>query len=196
MARAVLHVSTDPLPVAIGLDTSFIVQVLDGRDPQNAEALAIYRRLVGGGVVGAVCRPVLRLEFWSAWTRAVRGLTHPDVRRLAREARETMRGQRELALAAGTPGSSESERHVRLAEGEQLLDLLLSYLPVTSVRLTDGLPLTARAQIVRWGLKPLDAVILAVADTVAEAVGGPAHLATMDADFTRVAGLHFWGVGQ
>ncbi len=194
MARATLHDPSDPLPPAIALDTSFVVKALNRRDPEHSRAYELYRQLVERAVVCAICWPILRLEFWYAWDRAVRDLSAEDLRALAREVREVLTGQGELALGEPAPATAEEKRSQRLREGEQLLYLLLSTFRVVRIRLTEQLLGDARAAIVASGLKPLDAVICAVARTVAGTTGAPPGVVSMDKDFRRAETFHVWGL--
>lgn len=194
MARATLHQLSDPLPPAIALDTSFVVKSLNRRDRDHDRAYDLYRRLVEDAVVCAICWPILRLEFWFAWDRAARHLSVDELQSLIREAREVLTGQGELTLAEPQPATSEGKRKFRLRQGERLLELLVSTLRVVRVRLTERLLEDARSVIVASGLKPLDAVVCAVALTVAETAGGAPSVAAMDTDFRQVQGLHLWGL--
>jgi predicted nucleic acid-binding protein len=194
LSRASLHSETDPLPPALAVDTSFLVKALNHRDPQQMRAHALYERLVTEGTVCAFCEPILRLEFWAAWSKAVGDLSPTGLQELAREVREMLTGQHELGLFSALPRSPSEERSRRLDEGEKLFEMMLSPLRITRVRLTRALLARARKQIVGWGLKPLDAVVAGVAGSIADAVGGPPHVVTMDTDFGKVDGLHVWGL--
>ncbi len=194
MGRAILHDPPDPLPPAIALDTSFLVKVLNQRDPQSRRAYQLYEGLVRQGAVCAICWPILRLEFWFAWDRAVNALSARELEALAREVRAVLTGEAELELRGPKPATPEAARDHRLGEGERLLDVLLSTLRVARMRLTGALLDEARAIIVSSGLKPLDAVVCAVARQAAEATGTPPSVISLDGDFRRVDGLHVWGL--
>lgn len=194
MAQAVLHASSDPLPPAIALDASFVVKALNRRDRDHGRAYALYQRLVGEAVVAAICWPILRLEFWYAWERAVGDLSPTELDALTREVREAVTGKGELALRWPTPGTAVEKRGHRFREGERLLDLLLSFLRVTRVRLTEQLLEEAKAVIVESGLRPLDAMVCGVALMVTRVTGSDPSIATLDNDFRRAARFHVWGL--
>jgi len=171
-----------------------VIKALNRRDPDHNRAYQLYRQLVEGAVVCAVCWPVLRLEFWYAWDRAVGDLSAEALGALAREVREVVTGQGELALEEPEPATDEEKRSYRLGEGEQLLGLLLTTFRVVRVRLTEQLLGDARMTIVSSGLKPLDAMVCAVARTLSEATGGPPSIVSFDKDFRRARGFHVWGL--
>lgn len=77
--------------------------------------------------------------------------------------------------------------------GEALLEYWLARLRLGRVRLTYALLDRARTNMMLWGLKSHDALWLAVAQTVAQQVGGPPSIATTDSDFDVMQGIEVWG---
>ena len=194
MGRGKLKDPSDALPPTIALDTSFVVKVLNRRDQQHARAYELYWRLVEEDTVCALCWPVFQLEFWFAWDSAVRDLDPSELQRLTREVRETLTGQGELTLAGPQPRTAVERRAERLGEGERLLSLLLATLRIVRIRLTNDLLDRSRGLIVGSGLKPLDAVVGAVALATAQVTGTPPSVATFDNDFRRASGFEIWGL--
>lgn len=194
MGRATLKDPTDALPPAIALDTSFVVKALHRRDRQHARAYELYRRLVEEDTVCAVCWPVFQLEFWFAWDSAVRDLDPRELQRLTREVRETLTGQGELTLGGPKPRTPVERRAERLGEGERLLSLLLTTLRIARVRLTNELLPQARDLVVGSGLKPLDAVVCALAAALARVTGTAPSVLSSDRDSRRASGFEIWGL--
>jgi predicted nucleic acid-binding protein len=77
---------------------------------------------------------------------------------------------------------------------ERLVYEQLSLLRSVRFRLTKPLLAMARNEMVLSGLRSHDAVVVAVARTLAEQLGIGPHLATVDRDFRRVDDLHVWGL--
>jgi hypothetical protein len=80
-------------------------------------------------------------------------------------------------------------------EGDRLLQLLLSSMRITRRPLTRELLARSRGAIVEFGLKPMDATVVALSDQLGEIVGERPCVATMDTDFKSVTGLNIWGLG-
>lgn len=178
----------------MALDASFVVRSLNRSEPGHARAYDLYRRLIDSETVCAVCRHLLRLEFWSAWSKATRDLTPQQYTDLAREMRERLTGQGELPVDVPRFRQEAQRRHYYLEQADNLFDMFLASLNIVDIKLSRDLLQRSRRVMASAGLQPLDAVVCAIAERLATLMHLEPAVVSFDRDFRRVEGLHIWGL--
>jgi len=83
-------------------------------------------------------------------------------------------------------------RELLVASGGELLTMWLDPLRLVRFGLTKSLLGAAGQNEIDWDLRSHDAVVLAVAQSLAESLGGDPHLTSVDKDFDKIEGLHVW----
>lgn len=156
----------------------------------------MYSRLVEQQTVCAFCPPILTLEFWYAWQRAVRDLNATELAAMLREVRELLSRQSELPLETSkSPRRDAAAQRGEIIEaGENLLTLLLEGLTTTKLSMTNSLLAEARDAVIASGVKPLDAVVVAVSRRIGDLLAVEPHVISLDRDFAKVPGIHVWGL--
>lgn len=171
MAPAIEHLfSEEPLPAAVVLDADFVVSVLHEGEEFHADCLRFATRLFEEGVPIIYCQ-LLRLEFLSGWQAAIKRRGIPLD--LMREARRSQRSR------------PDHERLYRL--GDRYLASFLQMFDRYEVRLSARLQDLARRFMAEYGLKPMDACLVASAVRA-----GVSDIASLDRDFRPVDDIHLW----
>lgn len=192
MAGAIVHGASDDLPVLIWADTSFLFAVCNSLDPGHLPAWALYERIRAAGVPILICKPLLQLEFWSALRTLARSLKPRQVERLIYETELRLGGPQTLRLRTIDRSDPQAVRQHVLAYGERLLWSALETVPVVFVRFGQKHVTASRRWIGRYDLKSLDALHVELLHSVAGQAGVEPAMATLDADFLVVNGLHVW----
>lgn len=156
----------EPPPRAVVLDSDFVINVLHENEDFHSECLAFAGKLASHGT-RVVCTPLLRLEFWQGWRRAIRLRGLPS------------------GLSTLVGGDSEAERLFRVGDAylKQFLDLFGKFeAPLDGDLLDEALKLAARLN-----LRSHDPCIAALS-----AYTQVGDVVSLDKDFLRVDGLRLW----
>jgi predicted nucleic acid-binding protein len=160
----------EPLPQAVVLDTSFVVNVLHENEDYHAPCLRFAERLLGADVI-VVYSALLRLEFWHGWARAVR----------LRGVPQEMLQQPRLVP---DPGLDRSRAY---STGDRFLKDFLRLFRRYEVRIGVRLLDRALSLMERYNLTSHDACVLAIAfytDVL--------DVGSLDRKFRRVDGIQLW----
>jgi len=174
MVPALEHRFTEePLPLAVVLDSDFVINVLHENEEFHAECFQFAGRLLDADTV-IVYSNLLRIEFWNGWRSAV------DHRGLPPE------------IAAEPPLLPDpvAERQRLYRVGDRYLRDFLRLFKRREVKVGARLLDTALALIGHYNLKSLDACVAACA-----LHSGVPHIASLDQGFLKVDGIELWNNG-
>lgn len=192
MAKASLHRNLRQLPPALAVDSSFVVAAMDESDPSHDQAWRVYRRLVRDEISVAFCPQLLQLEYWHGLRSIRNRLGARQLQTFIDQAHERLTGQGRLELRDWKRMNDRELRELLVGAGDELLEMWLHPLRLVRFGLTRSLLSAARQNVIDWDLRSHDAVVLAVAQSLAASLESDPHLASVDRDFDKVEGLHVW----
>jgi len=140
----------------------------------------------------AFCPQLLQLEYWHGLRSIRNRLGTRQLRAFIDEAHERLTGQGRFALRYRGRMTDWELRELLVASGGGLLTMWLDPLRLVRFGLTKSLLGAAGQNEIDWDLRSHDAVVLAVAQSLAESLGGDPHLTSVDKDFDKIEGLHVW----
>ena len=163
----------EPLPMAVVLDSDFVISVLHENEEFHTECMDFAYRLINGNVIVAYSN-LLRVDFWQGWRRAVNARGLPP----------------EVAAQPMLVADAAAERERWYRHGDDYLKSLLRLFDRYEVRIGKRLLDRALRLMARYNLQSHDACVAAVATHTQVD-----HVVTLDRRFLRVADLHIWNNG-
>ncbi|MDO8615485.1 MAG: type II toxin-antitoxin system VapC family toxin [Dehalococcoidia bacterium] len=163
MPAEAVRFSREELPELLFFDTSFILAVVFVHEVHHEPSVEFLARLKSAAAL-VVVSPVLRLEYFNGWRRAM------------------VEG-----VVGRSRGADESERRRLFGMAQGVLDDMLAHFRVREVRLTESVQDRTVELMKKHNLQSLDAVNVAAALEI-----GCRDIVSLDDDFRRVEGVRLW----